>query len=93
VNGPPIARDGTLSIMQVTTHTTEGSAESRMVTPARRQYLDLKEQYPDALLFFQIGDFYETFDDDAKIVARDAEVHLTSTAGRGAAARARHLSA
>ncbi len=64
--------------MQVTTHTTEGNAESRMVTPARRQYLDLKEQYPDALLFFQIGDFYETFDDDAKIVARDAEVHLTS---------------
>ena len=49
-----------------------------MVTPARRQYLTLKEQYPDAILFFQIGDFYETFDDDAKIVARDAEVHLTS---------------
>jgi DNA mismatch repair protein MutS len=49
-----------------------------MVTPARQQYLTLKEQYPDALLFFQIGDFFETFDDDAKIVARDAEVHLTS---------------
>lgn len=47
-------------------------------TPARRQYLALKEQYPDAILFFQVGDFYETFDDDAKIVARDAEVHLTS---------------
>ena len=49
-----------------------------MVTPARQQYLTLKEQYPDALLFFQIGDFFETFDDDARIVARDAEVHLTS---------------
>ena len=48
------------------------------VTPARRQYLTLKEQYPDAILFFQVGDFYETFDDDAKIVSRDAEVHLTS---------------
>lgn len=49
-----------------------------MVTPARRQYLTLKEQYPDAILLFQIGDFFECFDDDAKIVARDAEVHLTS---------------
>ncbi|MGN6564843.1 MAG: DNA mismatch repair protein MutS, partial [Thermomicrobiales bacterium] len=49
-----------------------------MVTPARRQYLALKEQHPDTILFFQIGDFYETFDDDAKVVARDAEVHLTS---------------
>ncbi len=48
------------------------------VTPARRQYLTLKEQYPDAILFFQVGDFYETFDDDARIVSRDAEVHLTS---------------
>ena len=49
-----------------------------MLTPARRQYLTLKEQYPDAILFFQVGDFYETFDDDAKLVSRDAEVHLTS---------------
>ncbi len=49
-----------------------------MVTPARRQYLALKEQYPDAILLYQMGDFYETFDEDAKIVARDAEVHLTS---------------
>ncbi|HEY8597298.1 MAG TPA: DNA mismatch repair protein MutS [Thermomicrobiales bacterium] len=48
------------------------------LTPARRQYLTLKEQYPDAILFFQVGDFYETFDDDARLVARDAEVHLTS---------------
>ncbi len=49
-----------------------------MVTPARRQYLTLKEQHKDAILLFQMGDFYETFDDDARLVARDAEVHLTS---------------
>ncbi|MFN8517119.1 MAG: DNA mismatch repair protein MutS, partial [Chloroflexia bacterium] len=49
-----------------------------MVTPARRQYLTLKEQHKDAILLFQMGDFYETFDDDARVVARDAEVHLTS---------------
>ncbi|HET8631812.1 MAG TPA: DNA mismatch repair protein MutS, partial [Thermomicrobiales bacterium] len=54
-----------------------------MVTPARRQYLAIKEQYPDALLLYQIGDFYETFDDDARLLARDAEVALTSkTFGR-----------
>lgn len=37
------------------------------VTPLRRQYLALKAQNPDCLLFFQIGDFYELFDEDAEI--------------------------
>ena len=49
-----------------------------MVTPARRQYLSIKEQHPDALLLDQIGDFYETFDDDARVLARAVEVTLTS---------------
>src|SRR5437763_8073528 len=49
-----------------------------MVTPARRQYLSIKEQHPDALLLYQIGDFYETFDDDAMVLARAVEVTLTS---------------
>ena len=40
-----------------------------MSTPMRRQYLALKKQYPDVILFFRLGDFYETFDDDAKVVA------------------------
>ena len=49
-----------------------------MSTPMRRQYLQIKKQYPDAILFFRLGDFYETFDDDAKIVAEVCEVALTS---------------
>ena len=35
------------------------------VTPVRKQYLDLKHQYPDTILLFRLGDFYETFDADA----------------------------
>lgn len=49
-----------------------------MTTPMRRQYLDIKRQYPDCILFFRLGDFYETFDDDAKIVADVCDVVLTS---------------
>jgi DNA mismatch repair protein MutS len=49
-----------------------------MTTPMRQQYLSLKSQYPDCILFFRLGDFYETFDDDAKIVARGCDVVLTS---------------
>ena len=44
----------------------------------RRQYLSLKSQHTDCILFFRLGDFYETFDDDAKIVARVCDVVLTS---------------
>ncbi len=44
----------------------------------RRQYLLLKKQYPDAILFFRLGDFYETFDEDARIVAEVCDVVLTS---------------
>ncbi|MGI6209082.1 MAG: DNA mismatch repair protein MutS [Anaerolineae bacterium] len=44
----------------------------------RQQYLDLKRQYPDAILFFRLGDFYETFDEDAEVVARVCDIVLTS---------------
>jgi DNA mismatch repair protein MutS len=49
-----------------------------MTTPVRRQYLHIKRQYPDAIVFFRLGDFYETFDEDAEIVARVCDVVLTS---------------
>ena len=48
------------------------------LTPIRRQYLELKRQYPDAILFFRLGDFYEAFDEDAEIVARELDLVLTS---------------
>ncbi len=49
-----------------------------MSTPIRRQYLELKQRHPDTLLFFRLGDFYETFDDDAKLVAAELQITLTS---------------
>jgi DNA mismatch repair protein MutS len=48
------------------------------MTPLRRQYLDIKRRYPHAILFFRLGDFYETFDEDAEVVARELEIVLTS---------------
>lgn len=48
------------------------------VTPARRQYLDIKAQYPDCILLFRMGDFYEMFDQDAEIAARELDIALTS---------------
>jgi DNA mismatch repair protein MutS len=47
-------------------------------TPIRRQYLDLKRKYANCLLFFRLGDFYETFDADAELLARELDVVLTS---------------
>ncbi|MBM3933503.1 MAG: DNA mismatch repair protein MutS [SAR202 cluster bacterium] len=49
-----------------------------MVTPARKQYLDIKKQHPDEILLFRMGDFYETFDGDARIVAKELEIALTA---------------
>lgn len=47
------------------------------LTPIRQQYLDIKRQYPDAILFFRLGDFYETFDHDAEIASRELDLVLT----------------
>ncbi len=51
---------------------------SEDVTPIRQQYLDIKKRYPEAILFFRLGDFYETFDRDAEITARELDIVLTS---------------
>src|SRR5512136_1103244 len=48
------------------------------LTPIRRQYLQLRSQYPDSILFFRLGDFYETFDADAELIARELDLVLTS---------------
>ena len=51
---------------------------SEDVTPIRQQYLEIKRAHPDAILFFRLGDFYETFDEDAKITSRELDIVLTS---------------
>ena len=48
------------------------------ISPIRKQYLQIKRQYPNAILFFRLGDFYETFDQDAEITARELDIVLTS---------------
>ena len=47
-------------------------------TPIRRQYLSIKRRYPEAVVLFRLGDFYEAFDDDALLVSRVLEITLTS---------------
>lgn len=47
------------------------------VTPMMLQYLRIKEQYSDAILFFRLGDFYEMFFDDAKLASRELDLTLT----------------
>ena len=49
-----------------------------MATPARQQYLDIKAKHKDQILLFRMGDFYETFDEDAQILSRELEIALTS---------------
>ncbi|OPX83667.1 MAG: DNA mismatch repair protein MutS [Pelotomaculum sp. PtaB.Bin104] len=46
-------------------------------TPMIKQYLQIKEQYPDAVLFFRLGDFYEMFFEDAHLASRELEITLT----------------
>jgi DNA mismatch repair protein MutS len=55
----------------------EGLTNSR-ITPMLRQYRGLKRRYPDALLFYRLGDFYELFEDDAEVAARELNLVLTS---------------
>src|SRR5262245_45948083 len=54
------------------------------VTPAMRQYLDAKQQYRDAIVFFRMGDFYEMFYEDALVAARALDLTLTSRSKDGA---------
>lgn len=49
-----------------------------MTTPVRRQYLQIKRNYPDAILFFRMGDFYEALDEDAQIISQELNIVLTA---------------
>ncbi|MGI8466888.1 MAG: DNA mismatch repair protein MutS [Pyrinomonadaceae bacterium] len=52
----------------------------RTETPIRRQYLEIKARHKDAILLFRLGDFYEAFDDDARLLAKELDIVLTSRA-------------
>ncbi len=51
--------------------------DKNLYTPMMRQYLEIKEQYPDTLVFFRLGDFYEMFFNDALVASRELEIVLT----------------
>ena len=48
------------------------------LTPMMKQYLEIKKDNPDSILFFRLGDFYEMFADDAKLASRELDLTLTS---------------
>ncbi len=54
-------------------------------TPLMQQYREIKARYPQTILFFRMGDFYEMFEDDARVAARDLGLTLTSRNNGGAA--------
>ena len=52
--------------------------KEKELTPMRKQYLEIKRQHPDCLLFFRLGDFYEMFDEDAKTASAELDLTLTT---------------
>mgnify|MGYP002912456674 CR=1 FL=1 len=48
------------------------------MTPMMRQYMEIKEQNKDSILFFRLGDFYEMFGDDARKASRELDLTLTT---------------
>ena len=54
------------------------------MTPLMRQYYDVKRQHPESLILFRMGDFYETFDDDARVTSKVLGITLTKRANGAA---------
>jgi DNA mismatch repair protein MutS len=63
----------------------DGMAKQSHQTPMMSQYLSMKQEYPDALLLFRMGDFYETFYDDAVTASKVLGIALTSRSREGEA--------
>lgn len=64
--------------MTNSTATSTATSTETKVTPMLKQYFEIKKDYPDTILFFRMGDFYEMFFEDARIAAPIMEVVLTS---------------
>ncbi|PLX18526.1 MAG: DNA mismatch repair protein MutS, partial [Salinivirgaceae bacterium] len=59
-------------------------AKKAVQTPLMRQYYQIKDKYPDAILLFRVGDFYETFEDDAVKASEILGITLTKRANGSA---------
>ena len=56
----------------------ENTIKNKNSTPVMRQYWEAKKQYPDSIMLFRMGDFYETFDEDAKITSKILNLNKSS---------------
>lgn len=65
--------------------TSSKKGKSGKMTPLMKQYYEVKSQHPDALVLFRMGDFFETFDEDAKITSRILDITLTKRSNGAAA--------
>ena len=54
------------------------SVKDPEMTPMKRQYYQIKERNQDSILFFRLGDFYEMFDEDARLAAKELDLTLTT---------------
>src|SRR5690625_5782871 len=52
-------------------------SKKKKLTPLMRQYFDIKDQYPGTILLFRVGDFYETFAEDAVRISKELGITLT----------------
>ncbi|WXJ87152.1 DNA mismatch repair protein MutS [Moorella humiferrea] len=59
--------------------------KGQALTPMMEQYRQIKSQYPDSILFFRLGDFYEMFYEDAELVSKELDLVLTTRGGKDAA--------
>ena len=62
-------------------HTDYRHLEAKKLTPMYQHYVEVKEQYPNALLVYRVGDFFECFFQDAVTISQELELHLTSKEG------------
>ncbi|MGK7879304.1 MAG: DNA mismatch repair protein MutS, partial [Crocosphaera sp.] len=62
-------------------HTDYRNLEAKKLTPMYQHYVEVKEQYPNALLVYRVGDFFECFFQDAVTISQELELHLTSKEG------------
>jgi DNA mismatch repair protein MutS len=74
----------TSAASEMATDEPKPAAPARDIAPIRRQYLQIKQRFPDTILLFRLGDFYETFERDAEVAAAVLDIALTGRdMGRG----------
>ena len=59
-------------------HINSADVDIELVTDVMKQYLRIKRENPGAILFYRLGDFYETFFEDAVLISKELEITLTS---------------